>query len=135
MMKEDNRTLAELKEAYLSDESSAEFDRIVAQGESRKRGRMIWGTMLAAAASIALVVTLWQRGSGEQFSGMEIAEGIERILELDSEGINSVTATPKGDKVVLTALMNDGRRYSYIMSRENGTSAVSITAVNNLNNK
>ena len=135
MMQADNRTLAELEKAYLSDESSAEFNRLTAQGESRRRRRLILGTMLAAAASLALVLTLWPRGKGEGFSGLEIAEGIERILELDADGINSVTAKPDGDKVELTALMNDGSRCSYIMSRENGTSAVSITAINNLKNK
>lgn len=134
MTKEDNITLAELEKAYLSDESSAEFDRLVERGISRKRNRLIWGTTLAAAASLALILTLWTRG-GEEFSGLEIAEGIERILELDADGINSVTAKPDGDKVVLTALMNDGSRCSYIMSRENGASAVSITAINNLKNK
>lgn len=135
MTKEDNITLAELEKAYLSDESSAEFDRLVARGISRKRNRVIWGTTLAAAASLALILTLWTHGSGEEFSGLEIAEGIERILELDADEINSVTAKPDGDKVVLTALMNDGSRCSYIMSREDGASAVSITAINNLKNK
>ena len=134
MTKEDNITLGELEKAYLSDESSAEFDRLVARGISRRRNRLIWGTTLAAAASLALILTLWTRG-GEEFSGLEIAEGIERILELDADGINSVMAKPDGDKVVLTALMNDGSRCSYIMSRENGASAVSITAINNLKNK
>lgn len=133
-MQADNRTLAELEKAYLSDESTGEFDRLTAQGESRRRGRLIWGTMLAAAA-LALVLVLWPRSKGEGFSGLEIAEGIERILELDADDINSVTAKPDGDKVELTALMNDGSRCSYIMSRENGTSAVSITAINNLKNK
>lgn len=135
MTKENNITLAELEKAYLSDESSAEFDRLVARGISRKRNRLIWKTTLAAAASLALILTLWTRGGGEEFSGLEIAEGIERILELDADEINSVTAKPDGDKVVLTALMNDGSRCSYIMSRENGASAVSITAINNLKNK
>ena len=134
MTKEDNITLGELEKAYLSDESSAEFDRLVERGISRRRNRLIWGTTLAAAASLALILTFWTRG-GEEFSGLEIAEGIERILELDADGINSVTAKPDGDKVVLTALMNDGSRCSYIMSRENGASAVSITAINNLKNK
>ena len=36
-MKQDNRTLAELEKAYLSDYSAAEFDRIVRKSESRGR--------------------------------------------------------------------------------------------------
>ena len=50
-MIQDNRTLAELENAYLSDASAAEFDRIVRKSESRGRRPIVWGTMLAAAAS------------------------------------------------------------------------------------
>lgn len=52
-MIQDNRTLAELENAYLSDASAAEFDRIVRKSESRRRRPIVWGTMLAAAASLA----------------------------------------------------------------------------------
>lgn len=130
-----DRTLAELERVYLSDESEAEFDRIVVRGTRRRRRGLLCGTMLAAAASAALVLALRPAGGNEEFGGMEIAEGIEHILELDSGSVESVTARPDGDRVVLTAVMKDGSRCSYVMSREEGTSAVSITATNTLNNK
>lgn len=134
MIKND-KTLAELERLYLSDESAAEFDRLVARDVSRRRRRCFGAAMLAAAASAALVLTLWPRGGSEGFDGLEIAEGIEHILELDSGSIESVTAKPDGGRVVLTAVMSDGSRCSYVMSRAKGTSAVSITATNTIKNK
>lgn len=127
-------TLAELERLYLSDESAAEFDRVVSSGDVRRRRAAAWGTMLAAAVLAALVLMLWPHG-GNGFSGLEMAEGIEQILELDPDEIVSVTAKPDGGKVVLAALMNDGSRRFYVMSREKVTSAVTITAENNLKNK
>ena len=78
-MKQDNRTLAELEKAYLSDDSAAEFDRIVRKSETRRRRPIVWGTMLAAAASLALILTLNLRDSKCGFDGIEIAEGISRL--------------------------------------------------------
>lgn len=124
-MIQDNRTLAELENAYLSDASAAEFDRIVRKSESRRRRPIVWGTMLAAAASLALNL----RDSKCGFDGIEIAEGIQQIMNLDTDNVRSVTATPEGNRVILTALMKDGSECSYVMRREDGASAVSITAM------
>ena len=133
-MEQDNRTLEELERKYLSDESAAEFDRLAAKGESRRRRPLIWGSMLTAAVALTLTLTILPHGRCE-FSGIEIAEGIERILDLDSEDIDSVTAEPDGGKVILTAHMKDGSRYSYVMSRDEVNSSMKITADNNLKNK
>lgn len=108
IMKQDNRTLAELEKAYLSDDSAAEFDRIVRKSESRGRRPIVWGTMLAAAASLALILTLNLRDNKCGFNGIEIAEGIQQIMNLDTDNVRSVTATPEGNRVILTALMKDG---------------------------
>lgn len=124
-MIQDDRTLAELEKAYLSDESSEEFDRLVRKSESRRRRPAVWGLMLAAAVSLALIVTLRPRQC--DFNGLEIAEGIQQIMSLDTDNVKSVTATPDGDRIILTAEMNDGSRCSYVMDREGG--AVSITAM------
>mgnify|MGYP000362146296 CR=1 FL=1 len=124
-MIQDNRTLAELENAYLSDASAAEFDRIVRKSESRGRRPIVWGTMLAAAASLALILSDSKCG----FDGIEIAEGIQQIMNLDTDNVRSVTATPEGNRVILTALMKDGSECSYVMRREDGASAVSITAM------
>ena len=81
--------------------------------------------MLAAAASLALIVTLRPRQC--DFNGLEIAEGIQQIMSLDTDNVKFVTATPDGGRIILTAEMNDGSRCSYVMNREGG--AVSITAM------
>ena len=128
-MKDDSRTLAELEKAYLSEESAAEFDRIVRKSEFRGRRPIIWGTMLAAAASLALVLTLNLRDSKCGFNGIEIAEGIQQIMNLDTDNVRSVTATPEGSRVILTALMKDGSQCSYVMRRDDDAGAVSITAM------
>lgn len=91
--------------------------------------RIVWGTMLAAAASLALILTLNLRDSKCGFDGIEIAEGIQQIMNLDTDNVRSVTATPEGNRVILTALMKDGSECSYVMRREDGASAVSITAM------
>ena len=122
-MKDDNRTLAELEKAYLFEESVSEFDRIVRKSESRRRRPIVWGAMLAAAASLALILTLNLRDSKCGF------DGIEQIMNLDTDNVRSVTATPEGDRVILTALMKDGSQCSYVMRRDDGAGAVSITAM------
>ena len=124
-MIQDNRTLPELEKAYLSDEAADEFDRLVRRSESRRRRPVVWGLMLAAAASLALIVALRPRQC--DFNGLEIADGIQQIMSLDTDNVKSVTATPDGERIILTAEMNDGSRCSYVMSREGG--AVSITAM------
>ena len=48
-------------------------------------------------------------------------------MSLDTDNVKSVTATPDGERIILTAEMNDGSRCSYVMNREGG--AVSITAM------
>lgn len=128
-MKQDNRTLAELEKAYLSDESAAEFDRIVRKSESHRRRMLVIGTILGAAASLALVLTLWSRPDACEFNGIEIAEGIQQIMHLDTDNVKSFTATPDGNRVILTASMKDGSKCSYVMSRTDGVDAVSITAM------
>ncbi len=125
----EKRTLAELEKAYLSDDSVAEFDKIVRKSESRRHRPIVWGAVLVAAASLALFLTLNLRNSVTPFNGIEMAEGIQHIMDLDTENIKSVTATPKGNKVILIALMKDGSQCSYMMSRANGAEAVSITAM------
>jgi hypothetical protein len=128
-MKQDKRTLAELVKAYLSEESAAEFDRIVRESKPHRSRLLIWGSMLAAAASLALILTLTLSESRCEFNGVEIAEGIQQIMNLDTDEVKSVIATPEGSRVILTASMKDGSQCSYVMSRNNGTEAVSITAM------
>ncbi len=127
IMRQDVRTLAELEKAYLSDDSAAEFDRIVRRAESRRTA--VWGAIMTAAASLALILTLTFHDRGCAFDGIEIADGIGQIMSLDTGNVRSINARPDGRRVILTVLMNDGSRCSYVMSRERGDEAFSITAM------
>ena len=60
----------------------------------------------------------------------EIAQGIEQIMLLNMDNVESITARPKCNNVIITALMNDGSTCSYLMSKDAGTSSISITAMN-----
>ncbi|HCZ22974.1 MAG TPA: hypothetical protein DHU72_06155 [Rikenellaceae bacterium] len=129
-MKQDNRTLEELEETYLSDKSVAEFDRLVRKSGLRRRRQITWGALMVAAVSLALILTLNFRGGRCEFNGIEIADGIQQIMSLNTDEVKSITATPKGNMVILTALMIDGSECSYVMSRDPGTAdVISITAM------
>ena len=120
-------------EQYISDEAVAEFDRIVGEYERplRRRRTVRWAAGLAAAAVIASVITIYHGSDADaQISPVEIAEGIDQLMNMKSEEITSITAVPQGSKAILTAHMKDGRKCSYIMTIEEGTGNLSLVAVN-----
>ena len=120
-------------EKYLSDEAVAEFDRIVSGYEKKLRRRITlrWAAGLAAAAVVALfIIPNRENDVDSLISPMEIAEGIEQLMNLNAEEITSITAIPQGSKAILTAKMKDGREYSYIMTIEEGSGNLSLVAFN-----
>lgn len=120
--------LAEHPEAEY-ESAEREFDRMTTS--RRKRSRLLaWAGGAAACLMVIVGSVLSDSRKDCRFNGLEIAQGIERIMALDMEGVESVTAVPKGNDIIITALMHDGSKYSYIMSKDGGTSAISITAMN-----
>lgn len=128
--------LAEHPEAAF-EAAEVEFESIVASHEKiskdalTKRARLVrWACAIAASAAVIAGIGLFlaQRGTCE-FDGLEMAQGIERIMALDTENVESITARPKGNKVILTAVLNDGTKCSYVMSKDAGTSEITITAM------
>ena len=121
-------------EKYLSDEAVAEFDRIVDEYERPLRRRRVlrWTAGIAAAAVVALVLLVNpDSGRRDPISPVDIAEGIDRLMNLNPDEITSITAIPQGSKAILTAQLKDGRKCSYIMTIEEGTGNLSLVAVNN----
>lgn len=107
-----------------------EFDAIVATAGRRSR-IMKWTFSFAACATIVIGLGIfYTKEKTCDFNGLEIAQGIEQIMSLDMENVESITARPKGNNVIITALMNDGSTCSYLMSKDAATSSVSITAMN-----
>ncbi|MGM9753097.1 MAG: hypothetical protein ACI3ZK_03465 [Candidatus Cryptobacteroides sp.] len=122
--------LAEYPEASYAI-AEKEFDTIVSKPGRRSR-IMKWTFSFAACA--ALIISLeffFTKQKTCDFNGLEIAQGIEQIMSLNMENVESISARPKGNNVIITALLNDGSSCSYLMSKDAETSAVSITAMNN----
>ncbi len=128
----DEETVAKLILAehpeVLCDAAEVEYETIMATYSKRGRvRRFAVGFAACAAVIVGLLILIPERT--ETFDGLEMAYAIERIMELDMENVESVTALPKGDKVILTAVMSDRSECHYIMSKENGTETISITAM------
>lgn len=107
-----------------------EFDAIVSK--AGRRNRIIrWTFSFAAGAAIVIGLGFFFTNRRAcDFNGLEIAQGVEQIASLDMDNVENITARPKGNKVIITALMKNGSKCSYLMSKDTGTSSISITAMN-----
>lgn len=128
------RSLDELIDSYLSDTSVEEFDRIVeSAGNKASRVRILkWTAGLAAAfVAVALVVTRFLPQCPEQFPVVDIAEGINMLMDMNIGDIKSITAVPTGPTAMLTVAMQDGSTHKYILTRNGEDSGtISILAMN-----
>ena len=118
-----------------SDEAVAAFDRMVAEGERpRKRKIYFWITGIAAAAALAALVLLLKPrpAATPLLTPVQIAEGIQQMMLLEIGDIESIVATPSGDRAILTAHLRDGSTCSYILSYngEQGTASLLACQVN-----
>lgn len=121
--------LAEYPEASYN-AAGKEFDTIVSKAARRSR-IMRWTFSFAAGAAIVISLgIIFTNRRTCDFNCLEIAQGIEQIISLNMDNVENITARPKGNDVIIRALMKDGSTCSYLMSKDTGTSAVSITAMN-----
>ncbi len=136
---EEERELAQLIAAFApgrdslseSDEAVAAFDRIVADAERPRRRKIIyWITGIAAAAALAgLVLLLKPRPDASPLlTPVQIAEGIQQMMLLEIGDIETIVATPSGDRAILTAHLRDGRTCSYILSYDGEEGTASLLA-------
>lgn len=105
-----------------------EFDIIMAR--SRRRVRALWWAC-GTAACIVLAAGLWfafPKHDTCPMSGQEMLQGIESIMSLGMEDVESITARPQGGKVVITVVQTDGSECHYLMSKDRETAAITITA-------
>ncbi len=120
-------------EWLLPDEGAKEFDRIASPNAILLKTNIFrWAAGIAAvAAAVALFFILNSRIPQEKpISPVEIAEGIDQLMNLKPDDITSITAIPKGSRAILTAKLKDGSECSYIMTIEEGTGNLSLVAVN-----
>ena len=121
-----------LIERYL-DDGEAEFDRILAEGESRRRQKIIrWSAVLGAACAAAVALLLWlvptRQAPEEPLTPIQIAEGIQQMMLLDIGDIDSIVATPGDNCAILTAHLKDGKTCSYILTCNEDEGTTSLLA-------
>ena len=122
-------------ERYL-DDGEAEFDRILVEGEDKRRQKIIRGSaVLGAACAAAVALLLWlgpaRQAPENTMTPLQIAEGIQQMMLLDIGDIDSIVATPKGSYAILTARLKDGSTCSYILKCNDAEGTTTLLAYTN----
>ena len=125
----------ELIDRYL-DEGEAAFDRILAEGESKHRRKIVrWSAVAGAACAAAVALLLWlvptRHARENPMTPLQIAEGIQQMMLLDIGDIESIVAAPKGSYAILTARLKDGSSCSYILKCNDAEGTTTLLAYTN----
>lgn len=121
--------------ALLSKEGAEEFDRIVSQTKSKQPKprirRMAWIGGVAAAIALLLVLNVTIPREAEPspaFTTMEIAGYVQQLMNV--EDIETVTASPVKECVLVTATLADGSTKMFIMNKDPEEGSTSMLAIN-----
>ena len=138
---EDERAIAQMiriehaNETLLSKEGAEEFDRIVSQTKPKQPNphirRMAWIGGVAAAIALLLVLNVALPRKAEPspaFTTMEIAGYVQQLMNV--EDIETVTASPVKECVLVTATLADGTTKMYIMNKDSEEGSTSMLAIN-----
>ena len=126
-----------LIDRYL-DEGEAEFDRILAEGESKRRRKIIrWTALAGTACAAAVALLLWlvpaRKAAENPLTPIQIAEGIQQMMLLDIGDVDSIVATPKDSYAILTARLKDGSTCSYILKCNDAEGTATLLAYSDNN--
>ncbi|MBO5135484.1 MAG: hypothetical protein J6C15_10070 [Bacteroidaceae bacterium] len=138
---EDERAIAQMIRmehagaALLSKEGAEEFDRIVSQAKSKQPKhhirRMAWIGGVAAAIALLLVLNVTIPREAEPspaFTTVEIAGYVQQLMNV--EDIETVTASPVKECVLVTATLADGSTKMFIMNKDPEEGSTSMLAIN-----
>ena len=136
---EDERAIAQMiriehaNEALLSKEGAEEFDRIVSQTKSKQSRpiirRMAWISGAAAAIALLLVLNVQlPQEEVEAFTTVEIAGYVQQLMNV--EDVETVTASPIKECILVTATLADGTTKMYIMNKDSEEGSTSMLAIN-----
>lgn len=118
----------------LSPEGATEFDAILVARMRRRRWLRIGGIAAAAACfGIFLLLSPPHRPHKPQhdsLSPIEIAEQLQTLINLNIETIESITARPAGDGVVITAKQKDGTESYFLILKDGTDSSYRLLALN-----
>ena len=119
----------------LSDEGAEEFDRIVSQTKPKQSRpiirRMAWISGVAAAIALLLVFNVQlpqEEVPSEAFTTVEIAGYVQQLMNV--EDVETVTASPIKECVLVTATLADGTTKMYIMNKDSEEGSTSMLAIN-----
>ena len=107
----------------LSDSGEQEFNQLV---EGRRhaigfRTALKWVSGIAAAIAVFAIVrtTIVSHLDNQcDITPVEIAQTLNMMMELSADEIESMTATPCGKNVLITAKMKDNSSSTYVLTRE-----------------
>lgn len=138
---EDERAIAQMirmehaGEALLSKEGAEEFDLIVSQTKPKQQKphirRMAWIGGVAAAIALLLVLNVTIPREAEPspaFTTMEIAGYVQQLMNV--EDVETVTASPIKECVLVTATLADGTTKMFIMNKDPEEGSTSMLAIN-----
>ena len=138
---EDERAIAQMirmehaNEALLFKEGAEEFDRIVSQTKPKQSRpivrRMAWISGAAAAIALLLVFNVQlphEEVPSEAFTTVEIAGYVQQLMNV--EDVETVTASPIKECVLVTATLADGTIKMYIMNKDSEEGSTSMLAIN-----
>ena len=119
----------------LSAEGAEEFDRIVSQTKPKQSRpiirRMAWISGAAAAIALLLVLNVQlpqEEVPSEAFTTVEIAGYVQQLMNV--EDVETVTASPIKECVLVTATLADGTIKMYIMNKDSEEGSTSMLAIN-----
>ena len=119
----------------LSAEGAEEFDRIVSQTKPKQSRpiirRIAWISGAAAAIALLLVLNVQlpqEEVPSEAFTTVEIAGYVQELMNV--EDVETVTASPIKECVLVTATLADGTTKMYIMNKDSEEGSTSMLAIN-----
>ena len=106
----------------LSNSGEREYDRLI---ESRHRigfkRTLRWVAGIAATIAVVLVLRgllLSNVDNQNNITTLESAETLNMLMSMSDDEVESITATPCEENVIITAKMKDGGSSTYILTRD-----------------
>ena len=122
-------------ETLLSEKSAEEFDHIVSQTRLKQPKpyfrRLAWAVGVAAAIVLPLVFNVAlprEAAPSESITTVEIAGYVQQLINV--EDVETITASPVKDCVLVTATLTDGSTKMFIMNKDSEEGSTSMLAIN-----
>ena len=115
-----------------SEEGVKEYDRIVNKEKLQsKKISFRWISWIGGvAASIALLFIINSQPTSKDSETIEIAQCIQKMMNLDMEDMISITATPIDECVWVRTELKDGSTKTFIMYMDENNETTTLLAIN-----